>query len=98
AAPAPPRPPGVHRPGARRGAVHPGRAVPAGGWGMGAAQQRGPGRPAEAAFLAPLAERARRGDVLVRRDPDPRDPRLPDRGGESVRRSAVLLHLAGTGL
>src|SRR5699024_12658824 len=42
--------------------------------------------------------RARRGDVLVRRDPDPRDPRLPDRGGESVRRSAVLLHLAGTGL
>src|SRR5699024_4547571 len=30
--------------------------------------------------------------------PDPRDPRLPDRGGESVRRSAVLLHLAGTGL
>ena len=65
---------------------------------MSAAQQREPGLPAEAAFLAPLAERARRGDVLVRRDLDPQDPRIPDHGGEAVRRSAVLLHLAGTGL
>lgn len=46
-------------------------------------------------FLAPLAERARRGDVLVRQDPDPRDP---VRGAGTARRSAVLIHLAGTGL
>lgn len=46
-----------------------------------------------AAFLSPLAERARRGDVLVRRDPDPRDP-VP--GERTARRSAVLIHVAGT--
>ncbi|WP_394216765.1 NUDIX hydrolase [Brachybacterium vulturis] len=63
---------------------------------MSAATAHGPGLPAEAAFLAPLAERARRGDVLVRRDVDPRDPRRGD--GRVVRRSAVLIHLAGTGL
>ncbi|ATG51054.1 coenzyme A pyrophosphatase [Brachybacterium vulturis] len=63
---------------------------------MSAATAHGPGLPAEAAFLAPLAERARRGDVLVRRDIDPRDPRQG--GGGVVRRSAVLIHLAGTGL
>lgn len=62
---------------------------------MSAAQQRGPGLPAEAAFLAPLAERARSGDVLVRREPHPLDP---PRGDGPVRRSAVLIHLAGTGL
>ena len=71
---------------------------------MSVEEARGPGLPAEAAFLAPLAERARRGDVLVRRDPDPRDPRrAPDRRDpalrdRAVRRSAVLIHLAGTGL
>ncbi len=46
-------------------------------------------------FLAPLAERVRRGDVLVRQDPDPRDP---VRGAGTARRSAVLIHVAGTGL
>lgn len=55
-------------------------------------------RPATGAlpdFLAPLAERARRGEVLLRRDPDPRDPA----GGPGVvRRSAVLLLVTGTGL
>ena len=54
-----------------------------------------PDLPAGAGFLAPLADRARRGDVLVDPQPDPRAPQLPD--GE-VRRSAVLIHLAGTGL
>lgn len=53
--------------------------------------------PDGAQFLAPLAERARRGDVLVRREPDPRDPRQGPREGV-VRRSAVLIHVAGTGL
>ena len=43
---------------------------------MSAAEAQGPGLPAEAAFLAPLAERARRGDVLVRRDPHRLDPQL----------------------
>ncbi|MBB5830401.1 NUDIX hydrolase [Brachybacterium aquaticum] len=51
--------------------------------------------PADARFLAPLAERARRGDVLVRRDPDGRAPAMPTDGG---RRSAVLIHVAGTGI
>lgn len=51
--------------------------------------------PVDAGFLAPLAERAAAGDVLVARDPDPRDP---DRRGQAVRRSAVLIHIAGTGL
>ncbi|MGP9538511.1 NUDIX hydrolase [Brachybacterium sp. AOP43-C2-M15] len=50
--------------------------------------------PSDASFLEPLAERARRGDVLVTRDPDPRDP---DPGDRPVRRSAVLIHVAGTG-
>ena len=54
-----------------------------------------PDLPAGAGFLAPLADRARRGDVLVDPQPDPRAPQLPD--GE-VRRSAVLIHIAGTGL
>ncbi|MDN5898876.1 MAG: CoA pyrophosphatase [Brachybacterium sp.] len=62
---------------------------------MSAAESQGPDLPAEAAFLAPLAERARRGEVLVRRDPHPLDP---PRGDRPVRRSAVLIHLAGTGL
>lgn len=63
-----------------------------------------PALPAEAAFLGRLAERARRGEVLVRREVDPRDPRrVPDprlraRAGREVRRSAVLVHVAGTGL
>ncbi|WP_245810358.1 NUDIX hydrolase [Brachybacterium massiliense] len=59
---------------------------------------RGPGRvplPVGAEFLAPLAARAQEGDVLVTRDPDPRDP---ENAGRAVRRSAVLIHLAGTGL
>lgn len=51
--------------------------------------------PDGAEFLAPLAERAQQGDVLVTRDPDPRDP---DPAGRAVRRSAVLIHVAGTGL
>ena len=51
--------------------------------------------PRVAEFLAPLAERAEQGDVLVSRDPDPRDPDPADR---AVRRSAVLIHVAGTGL
>jgi len=51
--------------------------------------------PAAAQFLAPLAGRARRGEVLVRRDLDPRDPR---QGEGAVRHSAVLIHLAGTSL
>ena len=51
--------------------------------------------PDGAEFLAPLAERAQQGDVLVTRDPDPRDP---DPAGRVVRRSAVLIHVAGTGL
>lgn len=46
-------------------------------------------------FLLPLAERARGGHVLVRRDADPRDPPA-ERG--PVRRSAVLILVAGTGL
>jgi 8-oxo-dGTP pyrophosphatase MutT (NUDIX family) len=54
-----------------------------------------PELPPGAEFLAPLAERARRGDVLVHRDPVPRDP-VPS--GGPVRRSAVLIHVAGTGL
>ncbi|WP_114853546.1 CoA pyrophosphatase [Brachybacterium sp. YJGR34] len=46
-------------------------------------------------FLAPLAERARRGEVLLSRDADPRDPPpTPD----PMRRSAVLVHIAGTAL
>lgn len=61
----------------------------------GRLSEHGAEYPAGAEFLAPLAERARRGDVLVTRDPDPRDPVQPD--GE-VRRSAVLIHVAGTGL
>ena len=66
---------------------------------MSAAQQRGESLPADADFLAPLAERARRGDVLVRRDIDPKDPRVPkDPSTLEARRSAVLIHLAGTGL
>lgn len=48
-----------------------------------------------APFLAPLAARARAGDVLVTRDPDPRDP---DPGDRPVRRSAVLIHIAGSRL
>ncbi|WP_299299311.1 CoA pyrophosphatase [uncultured Brachybacterium sp.] len=51
--------------------------------------------PGDAEFLAPLAARAAAGDVLVTRDPDPRDP---DVRGRAVRRSAVLIHIAGTGL
>lgn len=51
--------------------------------------------PDAAGFLAPLARRARGGEVLVSRDPDPRDPALDDR---AVRRSAVLIHIAGTSL
>lgn len=46
-------------------------------------------------FLFPLAARARRGEVLVRRDADPRDPPTD---GVPVRRSAVLILIAGTGL
>lgn len=46
-------------------------------------------------FLRPLAERALRGDVLVRRGPGPTPP---DAGQRPVRRSAVLVHVAGTGL
>lgn len=46
-------------------------------------------------FLLPLAERARRGEVLVRRDVDPRDPPVD---AAPARRSAVLIHIAGTGL
>lgn len=65
---------------------------------MSAAEPRTPGLPEGAAFLAPLAERARRGDVLVRRDLDPRDPRIPSQRERAVRRSAVLIHLAGNGL
>lgn len=60
--------------------------------------------PDAAAFMSPLAARARRGEVLVRREVDPRDPRrAPDprlgtRAGQMPRRSAVLIHVAGTGL
>ena len=47
-------------------------------------------------FLSQLADRARYGmDTLVRRDPDPRLPAEPD---ETVRRSAVLVLVAGSGL
>lgn len=46
-------------------------------------------------FLVSLAERARRGDVLVTRDADPRDP---PRADAAVRRSAVLILIAGTGV
>ncbi|WP_193107159.1 CoA pyrophosphatase [Brachybacterium sp. FME24] len=46
-------------------------------------------------FLVPLAERARRGDVLVRRDAD---PRVPTSAAGPVRRSAVLILIAGTGV
>ena len=52
--------------------------------------------PATPHFLTQLADRARYGkDTLVRRDPDPRLPAEPD---ETVRRSAVLVLVAGTGL
>lgn len=54
-----------------------------------------PAPPHGAQFLAPLAERARQGDVLVARAPG---PRAPDPVGQAVRRSAVLIHIAGTGL
>lgn len=59
----------------------------------------GPHRPLPegARFLAPLAARARRGDVLLRREPDPRDPRRAE-GEGPWRRSAVLIHVAGTAL
>lgn len=63
---------------------------------MSAQQPRDSGLPADAAILAPLAERARRGDVLLHRDLDARDPRQGD--GGPARRSAVLVHVAGTGL
>ncbi|GAA1491358.1 NUDIX hydrolase [Brachybacterium sacelli] len=46
-------------------------------------------------FMNPLSERARRGEVLVRRGEDPRDP---GGGPEAVRRSAVLLLITGTSL
>src|SRR5699024_2324791 len=46
------------------------------------------------AFLAPLAERPRRVVALLRRDPDPRDPQLPNRRGQSVQRCPLHLHLA----
>ncbi|MFC7375262.1 NUDIX hydrolase [Brachybacterium sp. GCM10030268] len=46
-------------------------------------------------FLSSLADRARSGDVLVTRDPDPRDPA---RGTDQERRSAVLILVAGTGI
>lgn len=60
------------------------------------APHAGPGHPADLPdFLRPLAERARRGELLVRRDADPRDPPA---GGVPVRRSAVLILIAGTGL
>lgn len=51
--------------------------------------------PAAPDFLRPLAERARRGEVLVERGPGPVPP---DIGERPVRRSAVLIHVAGTGL
>ena len=66
-----------------------------GGCGAGRLPAAGSGTPAGAEFLAPLAERAMKGDVLVRRDPDPRDPVQAD---GAVRRSAVLIHVAGSGL
>lgn len=46
-------------------------------------------------FLNPLSERARRGEVLVRRGDDPRET---GGGTEAVRRSAVLLLITGTTL
>lgn len=51
--------------------------------------------PESAGFLAPLADRARRGDVLVERRPERGSPPMPTDGG---RRSAVLIHVAGTDL
>lgn len=70
----------------------------AGPRGPGAPARPGPEMPREAAFLTALAERARSGDVLLRRDPDPADPRVPPPTDRPVRHSAVLIHLAGTGL
>ena len=59
---------------------------------MPAAGQLGPAPQ----FLSVLAERARRGqDTLVRNDPDPRAPAEPS---GLVRRSAVLVLVAGTDL
>lgn len=51
--------------------------------------------PEAARFLGSLADGARRGEVLVPREQDPRAPR-PGAGGP--RRSAVLLLISGTGL
>src|SRR5699024_5993155 len=70
--------------------VHPGRRVPQRGGGPMNASRATPH------FLSQLADRARYGmDTLVRRDPDPRLPAEPD---ETVRRSAVLVLVAGSGL
>ena len=52
----------------------------------------GGGLPEGAGFLAPLAARARRGEVLVQNRPRRGSPPMPADGG---RRSAVLIHVAG---
>ena len=51
--------------------------------------------PEGAGFLAPLAARARRGEVLVQNRPRRGSPPMPADGG---RRSAVLIHVAGRDL
>lgn len=60
---------------------------------MSAPAPSGPSRPDLPSFLVPLGARAERGDVLVRREHHLLDPPRTDR---PVRRSAVLIHLAGT--
>ena len=55
---------------------------------MSAAVPSAEGLPEGAGFLAPLAERARRGDVLVDRRDGRGSPPMPTDGG---RRSAVLI-------